>query len=104
MTYPSLLEGFGNGFLEAVYFRRPILVNNYTIYAVDIKPKGFRAIEFDGFLTDETIEQVRKVLTDKLFVRQMVEQNYQLAKRFYSYAVLKHQLRALLHSFVGESI
>jgi glycosyltransferase involved in cell wall biosynthesis len=102
VTYPSLLEGFGNGFLEAVYFRRPILVNNYTIYAVDIKPKGFRAIEFDGFITDETVEQVRKVLTDPSFVQQMVEQNYQLAKRFYSYSVLEHQLRALLHSFMGQ--
>ncbi|MCL4528359.1 MAG: glycosyltransferase family 4 protein [Chloroflexi bacterium] len=104
VTYPSLLEGFGNGFLEAVYFRRPILVNNYTTYAVDIKPKGFRAIEFEGFITDETVAQVRRVLTDKPYVQQMVEQNYQLAKRFYSYGVLEHQLRALLHSFVGQAV
>src|SRR5574341_260611 len=40
VTFPSLLEGFGNAFLEAVYYRRPIFVNNYTIYSIDIKPKG----------------------------------------------------------------
>src|SRR6266545_356215 len=42
VTFPSLLEGFGNAFLEAVYYRRPILINNYTIYSIDIKPKGFQ--------------------------------------------------------------
>lgn len=101
VTYPSLMEGFGNGFLEAVYFRRPILVNNYTIYAIDIKPKGFRAIEFDGFIADETIDQVREILTNKILVEEMVEQNYKLAKRFYSYTMLEHQLRALLVSLIG---
>ena len=41
VTYPSTFEGFGNAFLEAVYFRKPIVVNNYSIYHKDIKPKGF---------------------------------------------------------------
>jgi glycosyltransferase involved in cell wall biosynthesis len=104
VTYPSLLEGFGNAFLEAVYFRRPILVNDYTIYSLDIKPKGFRAIDFDGFITDETVDQVRKVLENPSMVRDMAEHNYQLAKRYYSYAFLEHQLQALLQSFTGEEV
>src|SRR6266508_4667825 len=54
VTFPSLLEGFGNAFLEAVYYRRPIFINNYTIYSIDIKPKGFQAVEFNGFITDQT--------------------------------------------------
>ena len=41
VTYPSLIEGFGNAFLETIYFKKPILVNNYSIYSTDIKPKGF---------------------------------------------------------------
>lgn len=40
VTYPSTIEGFGNAFLEAVYYRRPLVVNNYSIYEVDIKPEG----------------------------------------------------------------
>ena len=60
VTYPSSIEGFGNAFLEAVYYRRPILVNNYSIYEVDIKPKGFRAVWFDGFISTETLKQVRQ--------------------------------------------
>lgn len=105
VTYPSLLEGFGNAFLEALYFRRPVLVNNYTIYAIDIKPKGFRAIEFDGFITQETIEKVREILTDTSgMVAEMTEHNYQLARRYYSYAVLERQWCALLQTCFGEEM
>ncbi len=59
VTYPSTIEGFGNAFLEAIYFRRPIVVNAYSIYSIDIKPKGFRVIEFDGYITDDCVRQTR---------------------------------------------
>lgn len=104
VTYPSLLEGFGNAFLESVYFRRPILVNDYTIYGIDIKPKGFRAIELDGFITEENVAEVEKVLKSPAIAQEMAEHNYQLAKRFYSYTFLEHQLKALLQSFTGEDV
>jgi glycosyltransferase involved in cell wall biosynthesis len=96
VTYPSTFEGFGNAFLEAVYFRKPILVNNYSIYATDIKPKGFAVIEIDGYVTGSTVHQARKVLHDKAFRSAMVEKNYAIAARHFSYQVLRHQLRALI--------
>jgi mannosylglucosylglycerate synthase len=98
VTYPSLLEGFGNAFLEAVYHRRPIFMNNYTIYSIDIKPKGFQAVEFTGFVTDETVKHVQKVLSDRELAEEMTEHNYKLGKQFYSFTVLEQQLRVLLHS------
>ncbi len=104
VTYPSLLEGFGNAFLESVYFRRPIVVNDYTIYAIDIKPKGFRAVELDGFITDEAVAEVVRVLKTPKIAAEMTEHNYQLAKRFYSFAFLEHQLEGLLQSFTGEDV
>ncbi len=104
VTYPSLLEGFGNAFLESVYFRRPIVVNDYTTYAIDIKPKGFRAIELDGFVTDETVAEVEQILRKPALAAEMTEHNYQLAKRFYSYTFLEHQLQGLLQSFTGEDV
>ncbi len=102
VTYPSIMEGFGNAFLEAIYFRKPLVVNNYTIYSTDIHPKGFKAIEFDGFITDETVAQVHQVLTSPDLVKEMTEHNYRLAKKFFSYSALKQQLEALLVSFFGE--
>ena len=102
VTYPSIMEGFGTAFLEAIYFRKPLVVNNYTIYSTDIHPKGFKAIEFDGFITDETVAQVHQVLTSPDLVEEMTEHNYRLAKKFFSYSALKQQLEALLISFFGE--
>jgi glycosyltransferase involved in cell wall biosynthesis len=102
VTYPSIMEGFGNAFLEAIYFRKPLVVNNYTIYSTDINPKGFKAIEFDGFITEDTVQQVRAVLTNPDLARSITEHNYNLAKKFFSFGALRQQLEALLVSFFGE--
>ena len=44
VTYPSGYEGFGNAFLEAIYYRKPIVLNRYSIYIVDIEPKVFKSL------------------------------------------------------------
>jgi len=96
VTYPSNFEGFGNAFLEAIYFKKPIVVNNYSIYASDIKPKGFSVIEFDGFVSEEAVNQTLKVLNDPRFCEKMVEHNYEIAKLYFSYSVLKRKLTSLI--------
>ena len=102
VTLPSLLEGFGNAFLEAVYYRRPVFINTYTIYAIDIRPKGFQAAEFNGFVTKETINHVRKILNDPEFTQEMIEHNYELGRQYYSYTVLEQQLQVLLRACFGH--
>ena len=102
VTYPSLSEGFGNAFLEAIYFRRPILVNNYSIYFFDIKPKGFDVIEMDDFITDDTVRQTLEVLDSPERVRAMTEKNYALCLKHYSYRILEVKLRHILSSFWGQ--
>lgn len=104
VTYPSSIEGFGNAFLEAVYYRRPILVNNYSIYEVDIKPKGFRAAWFDGFIHDETIKMVRDILQNPVHGQLWAEENYQLGKRHFSFTVLEHRLQTLLEDCLGQRV
>ena len=101
VTYPSLIEGFGNAFLETIYFRKPILVNNYSIYSTDIKPKGFDVIEMDDFITDSTVEQVKEVLKNPERRQEMVDKNYRIAKCFYSYSVLEEKLWDLMARFWG---
>jgi mannosylglucosylglycerate synthase len=101
VTYPSTIEGFGNAFLEAIYFRRPIVVNNYSIFAIDIKPKGFRVIEFDGNITERTVRQTAEVLQNPELAADMVDHNYELARRYYSYRVLARHLEILLDEFFG---
>lgn len=101
VTYPSTIEGFGNAFLEAIYYKRPLLVNSYSIYSYDIKPKGFNVIEFDGFITDDTVRQARDLLERPDLASQMVEHNYELGKRHYSYGVLQHSLEQLIVGLFG---
>jgi glycosyltransferase involved in cell wall biosynthesis len=102
VTYPSTYEGFGNAFLEAIYFRKPLLVNTYSIYFHDIKPKGFDVVEIDEFVKEGTVDDVIDILTNKSRVKEMVNHNYLLAKKFYSYANLRRKLRFLLTDFFGE--
>jgi glycosyltransferase involved in cell wall biosynthesis len=92
VTYPSTFEGFGNAFLEAIYFRRPIVVNNYSIYHKDIKPKGFQVIEIDGYVTEEAVQKTRWLLTDERLRNRMVDTNYKLGQKFFSFQVLQRQL------------
>ncbi|MBN1842521.1 MAG: glycosyltransferase family 4 protein [Deltaproteobacteria bacterium] len=102
VTYPSSYEGFGNAFLEAVYFKKPILVNTYSIYQHDIKPKGFKMIEMDEYISEETVDQVVHTLENKSWASKMAEHNYSVAKRFYSYVNLRRKLKFVLSDFFGE--
>ena len=96
VTYPSNFEGFGNAFLEAIYFRKPVVVNNYSIYSIDIKPKGFDVIEIEGFVSEKTVRQTREVINNPDLCKKMVDNNYEIAKHFYSYSVLQRKLKHLL--------
>ena len=102
VTYPSIFEGFGNAFLEAVYFRRPIMVNNYSIYSHDIKPKGFEVIEMDEFISDDIVELTRRLLDDPERVARMAEKNYTIASKYYSYEMAEEALHFLLKTFFGS--
>jgi hypothetical protein len=104
VTYPSAIEGFGNAFLEAIYYQRPLVVNNYSIYETDIKPKGFQVIEFDGFISEETLEETRYILTHPEEARKRSEHNYELARRYYSFMMLQRRLHVLLADCFGETI
>jgi len=101
VTYPSTFEGFGNAFLEAIYFCRPIVVNTYSIYTMDIKPKEFSVIEIDGYVSDAAVRQTRKVLTDPEHRHKMVKHNYETAQKYFSYSVLRKKLKNLISDCTG---
>ena len=102
VTYPSSIEGFGNAFLEAVYHRRPIVVNRYSIYEVDIRPHGFRVVEFDNYISRTTIDETRQLLEHPALGAEWAETNYALARRHFSFAVLERRLIAVLAECFGE--
>lgn len=101
VTYPSLYEGFGNAFLEAIYYRIPVVVNRYATFTRDIEPKGFDVPVMNGFVTRDIVEQVRHIMEDREAREKMVDRNYELARMFYSYSVLKNRLRTLITNVTG---
>jgi glycosyltransferase involved in cell wall biosynthesis len=99
VAYPSGYEGFGNAFLEAIYYRKPIVVNRYSIYVADIEPMGFDVVVMDGFFSSRAIREIERILKDRDRLEAMVERNYEIGERYFSYEVLKDKLLHLIRAF-----
>jgi hypothetical protein len=50
----------------------------------------------DGFLTNESVEQTRRILADTSLRKTMVDHNYKVAQRYFSFARLAGELQAIL--------
>ena len=101
ITYPSLYEGYGNALIEAIFYGKPVVVNRYPVYVSDIAPMGFRFIEIDGAITEETVTEVRAALADPGRQRRLAHRNFEIARRRLSYRVLRRRLRRLLGEVEG---
>ncbi len=99
ITYPSLYEGFGNALLEAIFVKKLTIVNRYPVYNADIKPLGFEFIELDGFVNDSIVQETRLLLNSPDRIMEMTENNFQLAKQYFSMEVLEKQLKDLIANF-----
>jgi mannosylglucosylglycerate synthase len=103
VTYPSYYEGFGNAFLEAVYFRKPVVVNTYAVYARDIDPLGFKTIEMSMLVTNEVVEQTREILHNQSLREAWGTINYDLGVKFFSYSVARRKLAGRIARLFGEA-
>ena len=107
VTYPSIWEGFGNQFLEAIAFKKLPILFEYPVFRKDIKKEGYQYISLgkktykkNGFhlVPKEKIEEAAKELIklsrgeiDKLTAR-----NIRIARSYHSESVLKENLRKIL--------
>ena len=110
VTYPSLYEGWGNQFLEAIKAKLPIVVFEYEVYKRDIKPNGFRVISLGDKLKGKDVQGLCKidssiikgaaseairVLTDLPYRGKMAEHNFNLGRKLYSITALRKYLEPL---------
>lgn len=109
VTYPSLLEGWGNQFLEAVFAKKPVIVYEYPVYGTDIKEKGFEIISLGNSFDfcennlaavrkktiEKAAEQCIRQLTNTRLREVQAELNFDLAKKHYSYESLGEILSKL---------
>jgi glycosyltransferase involved in cell wall biosynthesis len=113
VTYPSLWEGWGNQFLEAVRAKIPILVFEYPVYKADIKPIGFDVVSLGSTVTgynhldlaqvDKNVigaaaDQAVILLTDADKRRQVVEHNFSLGQEYFSIDALRRYLGRLMEN------
>lgn len=110
VTYPSLWEGWGNQFIEAVFAKKPVAVYEYPVWQSDIAPEGYGVIslgkkrqavsnklaETDPKLLERAAQQVVDVLTDKKLYQQMVARNYRIGRKNHSFETLHSLLEDLL--------
>jgi glycosyltransferase involved in cell wall biosynthesis len=104
VTYPSHYEGFGNAFLEAIYFGKPVVVNAYTVYARDLDPLGFKVIQMTQLVTNEVVELTRRVLASPALRAEWAATNYALGLKHFSYSVARRKLGARLANLFGEGL
>jgi glycosyltransferase involved in cell wall biosynthesis len=102
VTYPSRVEGFGNAFLETVYYRRPIVMSTYEIFKTDIQPKGFKIIGFGDYIDNVCISASRDILSNPTKASELTDHNYAIARRYYSFNTLEYLLTSLLNECLGS--
>lgn len=103
VTYPSLYEGFGNALLEAFAFRKPLLVNRYSVYREDIEPLGFSVATMDGQITPVVLDEVERLLDDEAFRIRSTDGNFALAREHFGFATLRTKLAQLLSESASSS-
>jgi len=102
VTYPSLYEGFGNAFLEAIYFGKPVLVNEYAVFARDIAPHGFKTITMSQVVSRQVVDQTEEILSNSELRSEWEKTNYELGLKFFSHAVARRKLLARMAVLFGE--
>ncbi len=109
ITYPSIKEGFGNQLLEAIFSKKPILIFEYPVYKEDIKKLGLKVVslgnhanlkndlfEVSSRIQKQSAMEILNILTSKEKYQKIVNENFQIGKKNYSYNALKKLLDKLI--------
>jgi len=115
VTYPSINEGWGNQFLEAIWERKPIIVFEYPVFEKDIKNQGYFFISFgnrytvskDGFISlGKDREIIYKNVSDKVLDSLLnwetiikLENNFNIAMKNNSIKAQEKLFKKLLENY-----
>jgi glycosyltransferase involved in cell wall biosynthesis len=86
VCFPSLYEGYGNALVEAVFHRRPVLVNRYSVYVSDIAPLGFDFVEIDEEISSEAVFRANRIITGETNSDDATERNFAIGEAALSYS------------------
>lgn len=109
ITYPSILEGWGNQLLEAIMAKKPVALFEYEIFKSDIKPSGLEYVDLGDAFTKKGVlvkvspevlekgaEECLRILFNKEIYESTVEKNFRIGKESFGYATLKKLIERML--------
>ena len=111
ITYTSVLEGWGNQLIEAVFARKPLIVFEYPVYKTDIKPLGFDFIslsdavvwnektgfyEIDKNILQKAAKKLAGLIGRTEELEKKVKQNFDIGKKYLSLESLEKRLDELM--------
>lgn len=99
VLYPSKIEGFGNQYIESVYFKKPVIITPYPVYKKDIKTLGFKSVEISANVGVGDLLKVKNLIKNKRRTINLVENNFSLGKKHFSYQATQDKIEKLLNTF-----
>ncbi|SHE98400.1 Glycosyltransferase involved in cell wall bisynthesis [Marinitoga hydrogenitolerans DSM 16785] len=111
ITYPSILEGWGNQLLEAIIAKKPVVLFEYDVFLKDIKFSGLEYIslgnkyikknglmEIDNKILEDASNSIIKILFDKNKYFEMVNKNFGIGKKEFGFKTLEEIIKRLLNN------
>lgn len=95
VTYPTSVEGFGNQFVETIFFKKPIIITPYPVFKADIAPLGFETITMPHKVTKKVVNEVKEQIDNPKMRQKMVEENFKLGKKYFDYEVVEKKLKKI---------
>lgn len=113
VSFPSLQEGWGNQFLEAIKARLPIVVFEYEVYKTDIRDAGFETIslgskiegydknglvKISSYVLNKAAEKTIRFLQNLEYRERIVTKNHSIGLEKYSLNALKSYIKLLMEN------
>ncbi|MBU4600455.1 glycosyltransferase family 4 protein [Patescibacteria group bacterium] len=102
ITFPSIWEGWGNQFIEAIFAKKPIVVFEYPVFKEDIKREGYNIISLGDELEilenglhkapqeniQKAVQKSIRWLIDKNLNKKL-EENFAIGQKHHGYKILE---------------
>jgi glycosyltransferase involved in cell wall biosynthesis len=111
VTYPSIWEGWGNQFIEAIYAKLPVVIFEYPVYVSDLKQVGFEVVSLGEEIAGQDERGLVRVAPERLaeaaagVIRYLkdadarqaaVDRNFEIARQHFSMQALARIISELL--------
>ncbi len=109
VSYPSIFEGWGNQFLEAMFAKKPTVVFEYTVFTADIKSCNFDVISLgdtyekqgnlnnvNDAISKEVSQKCFNILLDKKQYTETTQRNFDICAKYFSIKALEDIITPLI--------